>query len=314
MNIGIVGSRSFPQVKMVDWFIRDLPKGVKVISGGARGVDAAAAQYARQYGHEVMEILPNLDGCKERHEFTEAYYRRNQEVVDQSDLLVAFTEKESGGTWDTIKRAARAGKPFKIIKPTMLFPGEAEQSDMIDEDADGGGGEAVQTKGKGPFALKGVSLGSYGLKLKRYIDSEEWASFLAMKDTEPEALATEISAAMIDFFKANSRFGHVDAISPAPRSKRNLARVHVMDLAADRIGAALGFESVRLFQPWEKSTRGRFARHGEIEVTPQVARFVGRVVWIVDDVCTTRRTLKASVEALTSLEIHAHGLAYVIMA
>jgi hypothetical protein len=32
MRIGIVGSREFPQ--LVEWFIRDLPKGVMVLRSG----------------------------------------------------------------------------------------------------------------------------------------------------------------------------------------------------------------------------------------------------------------------------------------
>lgn len=48
MNIGIVGSRTFPQIQLVDWFIRDLPNGVTILSGGAQGVDRAAIHYARK--------------------------------------------------------------------------------------------------------------------------------------------------------------------------------------------------------------------------------------------------------------------------
>ena len=128
MKIGIVGSRSFPQLKLVEWFVSDLPLGVALVSGGARGVDQAAAEYGRRRGLAVIEYLPDLTGCKERHEFTAKYYERNQKIVDNSDLIVAFTEKENGGTWDTIKRARRAGKPVKVIAPSALFPGDtAEQ-------------------------------------------------------------------------------------------------------------------------------------------------------------------------------------------
>ena len=34
MKLGIVGSRSFPQLELVKWFIEELPEGVSVISGG----------------------------------------------------------------------------------------------------------------------------------------------------------------------------------------------------------------------------------------------------------------------------------------
>lgn len=77
MKIGIVGSRTFPQLKLIEWFIKDLPLGVTIISGGARGVDQAAAEAARNRGLAVIEYFPQLDGCTHRHEFTERYYDRN---------------------------------------------------------------------------------------------------------------------------------------------------------------------------------------------------------------------------------------------
>ena len=117
MKVAVVGSREFPQLKMVQWFINDLPKGVTVISGGARGVDGAAAEHARRCGLDVQECLPDLTGCTEKHEYTQRYYERNQRIVDGCDMLVAFTEKDHGGSWDSIKRAVKANKPVKDHPP-----------------------------------------------------------------------------------------------------------------------------------------------------------------------------------------------------
>ena len=136
MNIAIVGSRTFPQLKLVEWFIRDLPLGVRIISGGAIGVDSAAVEYARQRGLETEVCLPDLNGCKERYEFTRRYYARNEKIVTEADLVVAFTEKDKGGTWDTIKRAHKIGKPFKVIKPSLLFPGEDTDASEPEPGAD----------------------------------------------------------------------------------------------------------------------------------------------------------------------------------
>ena len=69
-----------------------------------------------------------------------------------------------------------------------------------------------------------------------------------------------------------------------------------------------------MFAPWEKSSRGRHARHGEIEVLTEVAKYFGKVVWVLDDVTCTNYTLRSAVQAVLALEIHAHGLAYVLMA
>jgi hypothetical protein len=43
------------------------------------------------------------------------YYARNQRIVDDSDLIVAFVAPDrTGGTEDTIRRAKRAGKPVEV--------------------------------------------------------------------------------------------------------------------------------------------------------------------------------------------------------
>jgi hypothetical protein len=330
MRIGIVGSRSFPQLKLVEWFVRDLPMGVTIVSGGASGVDSAAVEYARRRGLETKVHPPDLAGCKEKYEFTERYYARNQMIVDDSNLVVAFTEKDSGGTWDTIKRARKAGKPVKIIRPSALFPGESDQEPVVEqdgvevpppvqaqvEDEEPSPQQAARTanKGKGPFAIKRVSLGSYALRRKLYIGPEEWAEIIADKEVRPAVLADKIAPAMIEFFDKNKRLGFIHAITVPPRSKRNLGSLHVMDLVAERVAGVVGCEWVRMFEPWDKSTRGRYAKHGEITITPEVSRYVSKVIWVIDDITTTNFTLRSSVQALMAMEIHAHGLAYILMA
>jgi hypothetical protein len=268
---------------------------------------------------ETRHHMPDLEGCVKRHEFTERYYARNQKIVDDCDLLVAFTERESGGTWDTIKRARKAGKPVKIVKPSLLFPGELDEKAQIDEELQPEEVSPQQegrsaNKGKGPFAIKRVSLGSYALRRKLYITSEEWAEIVTDKDINPRKLAEKLVPAFVKFFEENKRMGYIHAITVPPRSKRNLAKEHVMDIAGQAVADQLGVEFVRLFSPWEKSSRGRHAKHGEISVLPEVSKYIGKVVWVLDDVTTSNFTLRSAVQSLVSMEIHAHGLAYVLMA
>lgn len=307
MKIGIVGSREFPQLKLVQWFINDLPKGVTVISGGARGVDGAAAEQARKNGLDVQECLPDLNGCNERHEYTQRYFERNQKIVDQSDMVVAFTEKDHGGTWDTIKRAVKANKPVKIIRPSLFFPGENEQAENNQEEPEEPEGRQI---GKGPFHIKRVSLGSFALRLKRYMEPTEWAVFIVDKAEHPEALAERITPYFVKFFESNNHFGTVHAVTMAPRSIRNQEKPHVMDFVCQLVAGHFGFEYAPMFAAWDKKSRGRFAAHPDIVVLPGVEKWIGKVVFVLDDVTTTNFTLQASVRALTALEIHAHGVCY----
>ncbi len=315
VRVGIVGSRTFPQLKLVEWFVRDMPQGVTIVSGGAKGVDAAAAEYARQRGLEVIEYQPDLSGCTERYEYTQRYFDRNQRIVNDCDLLVAFTEKENGGTWDTIKRAQRAGKPLKIIKPAVFFTGEAEPEDEQSEEKEISPQQAARdaNRGHGPFAIKRVSLGSYALRRKCYISPEEWAEIVVDKDSNPDRLAAKMVPSFLEYFEKNNRLGFIHAVTVPPRSKRNADKPHVMDIVSQDVAHRLGVEWVRMFEPWEKTSRGRHAKHGEIQIRPEVSRLIGKVVWVLDDVTTTNFTLRAAVQSLISLEVHAHGLAYVLM-
>jgi len=322
MKIAVVGSRTFPQLKLVEWFIGDLPRGVTVVSGGAEGVDRLAIDHAKARGLETFEHLPDLTGCKEKFEFAKRYYDRNQAIVDDADLVIAFTEKEQGGTWDTIKRACKAGKPVKVIKPSLLFPGDAEEETENSKTDETLAPEEVlphltsraANKGKGPFSLRRISLGSYAIRRSRYIEPVEWAQFTSDKDNNPEALAERIAPAFLEFFETHNNFGTLHAVTVAPRSIRNLDKPHVMQFVGARVAEACNVPFVQMFKPWEKSTRGRHAKHGEIEITGDVPPYIGKVVWVLDDVTTSNFTLRASVQALMALEIHSHGLAYVTIA
>ena len=58
MNVGIVGSRTYPQLEMVEFLINEFPQGITVISGGAVGVDSKAVETAKKAGLDVLEYLP----------------------------------------------------------------------------------------------------------------------------------------------------------------------------------------------------------------------------------------------------------------
>ena len=310
MKIGIVGSRSFPQLKLVEWFVRDLPKGCIIVSGGANGVDDFATQTARERELDVIELLPDLEGCKKRFEFTKQYYARNQKIADNIDLLVAFTEKDRGGTWDTIKRVRVQNKPVKIIRPSAFFPGEDQSPQMTIDDIKPQKRASGRKKGKGPFHIKRVSIGSCALKLKRYISTEDYADFVNDKDNNPEALGKRMLPEFIKFFNNNNKFGVIHALTQPPKSIRNIKRKHPMDIVCKGLEKEFAIPFVEMFKPWDKRRRGNMAAHPEIEICPNVRDYIGKVVFVLDDVSTTNYTLMKAVKSLTSFEIHTHAVCY----
>lgn len=109
MRVAIVGSREFPAPQMVRGFCLGLDPGTIVVSGAARGVDKVAANCARSFGLEVIEI-PFKEGLGKA-----GGPARNTEIVARCDVMVAFWDGESTGTADAITKARRAGKLLAVF-------------------------------------------------------------------------------------------------------------------------------------------------------------------------------------------------------
>ena len=102
MKVAIVGSRGL----LVDDFDDLLPSGVtEIISGGARGIDRCAREYARRKGIPLREFLPDYARYGRG-----ATHVRNREIVDAADCVVAVWDGQSRGTVSTMRYADRCGK------------------------------------------------------------------------------------------------------------------------------------------------------------------------------------------------------------
>ena len=106
MKIAVVGSRSITDIDLSPY----LADCDEIISGGARGVDACAAAYAREHGIKVTEILPEY----------ERYGRgapivRNKLIVDAADQILIFWDGKSRGTASVIQYAKKCDKAHQII-------------------------------------------------------------------------------------------------------------------------------------------------------------------------------------------------------
>lgn len=106
MKLLIIGSRS-----IVDFDLEGhVPEDVElIISGGARGMDTVAEIYADRHGIPKHIIRPQYERYGRG-----APLRRNEEMVDLCDAVLAVWDGESRGTKYTLNYARCKGK--KIIE------------------------------------------------------------------------------------------------------------------------------------------------------------------------------------------------------
>lgn len=115
MKVAIVGSREFPDLDMVRRYVMELPHDTIIVSGGAKGVDSVAVKSAEILGMEVIVHLPDWSKGKG------AGFARNTLIIDDADLIRAFWDGVSHGTYDSIKKTLKAGKNLDL---TVRFAGQ----------------------------------------------------------------------------------------------------------------------------------------------------------------------------------------------
>jgi len=106
MRIAVVGSRNISVVDLE----RYLPWNTsQIISGGARGVDTCARQYALSHGIEYVEYLPeyNIYGRS-------APIKRNEKIIGHSDIVLAFWDGKTRGTKYVIDRCKKLGVEVRV--------------------------------------------------------------------------------------------------------------------------------------------------------------------------------------------------------
>jgi predicted Rossmann fold nucleotide-binding protein DprA/Smf involved in DNA uptake len=84
------------------------PRLIVIVPKRLRDQPIEAQKCARECADEIIELQASRLS-------TEAYRRRNKELVSRADVLVAFWDGNSGGTGMTIALAEEAGVPVKIV-------------------------------------------------------------------------------------------------------------------------------------------------------------------------------------------------------
>lgn len=112
MKVGIIGSRNFNRVDiLIDSLnLLRLPDNSIIVSGGARGADSMGEQWAKSNSFQTLIFPANWDKYGKR-----AGFLRNEDIIKNSDIVVAFWDGVSNGTRHSLGLAKKYKKPTFIV-------------------------------------------------------------------------------------------------------------------------------------------------------------------------------------------------------
>ena len=110
MKVAVVGSRGFDDYPLLKETLSN-HQITRIISGGARGADSLAEQFAREHNIQTDIYRPDWKSYGRA-----AGPKRNRTIVENSDKIIAFWDGESKGTKSSIDLAKKLGKEVIVIR------------------------------------------------------------------------------------------------------------------------------------------------------------------------------------------------------
>ena len=99
MKVGVIGSRGLT----VDNLEQYLPENTtEIVSGGAKGIDTCAREYAISHGIKLTEFLPEYSRYGRG-----APLKRNLKIIEYADVVIAFWDRQSKGTKNVIENCKK---------------------------------------------------------------------------------------------------------------------------------------------------------------------------------------------------------------
>ncbi len=106
MKVAVIGSRGLT----VSDLGRYLPENTtEIVSGGAKGVDTSAREYAKKNGIKLTEFLPEYTRFGRS-----APLKRNITIIEYSDIVLAFWDGKSRGTKFVIDNCRKLGVEVRV--------------------------------------------------------------------------------------------------------------------------------------------------------------------------------------------------------
>lgn len=110
MKIGVIGSRTFSDYTLLEKTLNQFKSIDLIVSGGAKGADLLSEKYAKEYNINTLIHYPDWNEHGRM-----AGFVRNSDIVNDSDIVIAFWDKKSKGTRDSIKKCHNKNTPVYII-------------------------------------------------------------------------------------------------------------------------------------------------------------------------------------------------------
>lgn len=114
MKVIIAGCRTFSDYELLkekcDLLIKD-ETDIEIVSGTANGADKLGEKYAKEKGYGIKQFPAEWDKWGKS-----AGYRRNAEMADYGDMLIAFWDGESRGTKHMIDLANKKLLKVEVVK------------------------------------------------------------------------------------------------------------------------------------------------------------------------------------------------------
>ena len=108
MKVAVIGSRGMHIENLGDY----LPQNTEeIISGGAKGIDTDARNFARLNNIPLVEFLPEYSKYKKG-----APLKRNIQIAEYADIVIAFWDGKSKGTKFMIDYCNKKGIEIKAYE------------------------------------------------------------------------------------------------------------------------------------------------------------------------------------------------------
>lgn len=111
MKLAVVGSRDFPYAWMIDTYLTQIDVDIdEIVSGGAKGPDSWSQQWADDCYVPFILFSADWENLGKS-----AGFKRNAQIVEYCDELIAFWDGKSRGTKHSIDLARKARKLREVI-------------------------------------------------------------------------------------------------------------------------------------------------------------------------------------------------------